>query len=95
MLLVGTPLCACLCYCSAFGIFPAEALNYDFARYFVLVVLANFVIYLIYYLVAKCISKECRTLIIIKPIVYAAIALLTWIASIWFFNQVSICITLE
>lgn len=78
-----------LSFFSAGGIFLAESENIDFARYFLLIVLVNFMIYLIYYLVSKLINKECFTCKVFKPVLYSTLAILLWIPAIFFFTRVS------
>lgn len=71
---------------SAAGVFLVRPAGENFAKYFVLIVLANFILYLISYSIAKCVFKERPS---IKALIYSFLAIIIWIPSIYFFTRVS------
>ena len=71
-------------------IFLADESNIDFAKYFLLIIFVNYIIYLLYYLFAKAIKRECFTPRVFKPVLYSILAILMWIVAIYFFTRVSV-----
>lgn len=86
-----TPSMVCMCLSfnipyRAGGVFLLETAGKDFAQYSLLILLVNFLLYLIYYSITKCVYREVPS---VKPIIYSILAFATWGVSIYFFTRVS------
>ena len=61
----------------------------DFGTIFFFCLLFNFILYLLYYAVTKCVYREVPS---IRPLFFVILALIFWVLAIYFYTRVSECV---